>query len=102
MADHTKATNLADLTPGNRVEIEIEGKAIALCNVDGAVYALDNTCAHKGGPLSQGDLKDNVITCPWHAWEYDVKTGACLGRGNVKLATYPVQIEEDDTIKVAV
>lgn len=102
MADHTKATNLADLTPGNRVEVEIEGKAIALCNVDGTVYALDNTCAHVGGPLGQGELKGEVITCPWHAWEYDVKTGTCLGRSDTKLSTYPVQIEEDGTIKVTV
>ena len=102
MADHTKPTNLADLTAGNRVEVEIEGKAITLCNVDGTVYALDNTCAHVGGPLGQGELKDDVITCPWHAWEYDVKTGACLSRSNIKLATYPVQIEKDGTINVAV
>lgn len=102
MADFVKAADVADLTPGTRMEIEVEGKALALCNIGGTVYALDNTYLHAGGPLGQGELKDDVVVCPWHAWEYNVKTGACLGRSDIKIATYPVQIGEDGAIRVEV
>lgn len=101
MADFVKAANLADLTPGTRMEVELEGKTLALCNIGGTVYALDNTCLHAGGPLGQGELKRDTVVCPWHGWEYNVKTGECLTRSDVKVATYPVQIE-NGAILVAV
>ena len=101
MANFVKAANLADLTPGTRVEVEVEGKTLALCNIGGTVYALDNTCLHAGGPIGQGELKSDTVVCPWHGWEYNVKTGECLTRSDVKIATYPVQIE-NGAIKVEV
>ena len=101
MANFVKAANLADLTPGTRVEVEVEGKTLALCNIGGTVYALDNTCLHAGGPIGQGELKIDTVVCPWHGWEYNVKTGECLTRSDVKIATYPVQIE-NGAIKVEV
>ena len=93
MADYVKAANLADLTSGTRMEVEGDGRTLALCNIGGTVYALDNTCLHAGGPLGQGELNSDTVVCPWHAWEYNVKTGECLGRSDVKVATCLVQIE---------
>ncbi len=101
MADFVKAADLSDLAPGNAMEVEVAGKSIALFNVEGTVYALDNTCIHRGGPLGEGDLEDEVVTCPWHAWQYNVKTGENVAQPGVKMASYPVRIE-GGSIQVAV
>lgn len=51
------------------------GHEVAIFNVDGEFYALANTCPHQGGPIADGFLEGALITCPWHAWCFDVRTG---------------------------
>jgi nitrite reductase/ring-hydroxylating ferredoxin subunit len=101
MAEFVKVASLSELAPGSAKAIEVKGKTIALFNVEGTIYATDNTCLHQGGPLGEGELMGEVVICPWHQWEYDVRTGEMVGNSSVKLATYPVQVEGSD-IKVAV
>ena len=101
MAEFVKVANLSDLGPGSSMTVEANGKAVALFNVDGAVYALDDTCLHRGGPLGQGFLEGDVVTCPWHMWEYNVRTGEKVGDPSLKVAAYPVEVEGND-IKVQV
>ncbi len=85
---------------GSCKTVEVQGKAIALFNVGGKIYALDNTCLHQGGPLGEGRLEGEVVTCPWHMWEFNVRTGEKVGEPSLRVATYPVQVDGDD-IKVA-
>lgn len=59
--------------------IEVDGQKIALFKTEGAFYAVSDTCTHRGGPLSEGDLEGAVVTCPWHGAKFDVKTGAVVG-----------------------
>ena len=99
--DFVKVAALSELNPGQSKAVEIAGKSIALFNVDGTVYALDNTCLHQGGPLGDGILEKDIVTCPWHMWEYNVRTGEYLGKPGLKVESYPVKIEGDE-IKVAV
>ena len=101
MASFVKVASTSDLKPGATMTVEVDGKAIALFNVAGKIYATDNTCLHQGGPLGEGILEGEVITCPWHMWEYNVRTGEKLGESSLKLATYPVEVDGTD-IKVAV
>jgi 3-phenylpropionate/trans-cinnamate dioxygenase ferredoxin component len=101
MADFVKAANLSELTPGSCKAIDVAGTMIALFNVGGTVYALDNTCLHQGGPLGEGTLEGDVVTCPWHMWEYNVRTGEKVGSPSLKVASYEVRVEGDE-IKVAV
>jgi 3-phenylpropionate/trans-cinnamate dioxygenase ferredoxin component len=101
MADYVKVLSISDLAEGQGKVVQAGGKAIAVFNVGGTVYAIDNTCLHRGGPLGEGELEGSVVTCPWHMWEYDVRTGEKVGAPAVKVATYPVQVEGAD-IKVAV
>ena len=82
-----------DLDPGQCRVVEVEGKTVALFNVDGSFYALDNTCLHRGGPLGEGDLDGKIVTCPWHGWQYDVSTGANANNPAVKVACFPVKVE---------
>jgi nitrite reductase/ring-hydroxylating ferredoxin subunit len=101
MAEYTTVGKLSGLAPGSSIVADVNGKAIAVFNVAGAVYAIDNACRHGGGPLGEGPLEGDVVSCPWHHWEYNVRTGELTTNPAVKLATYPVQVEGDE-IKVAV
>ena len=101
MGNFVKAASLSDLAAGTAKIVVVNGKEIALYNLDGKVYATDNICLHQGGPLGEGMLEGDVITCPWHMWQYNVRTGENLDDKSLKLATYPVQIDGND-IKVAV
>jgi nitrite reductase/ring-hydroxylating ferredoxin subunit len=84
---------VADIGVGEGRVVEAEGRTLALFNVDGAFYALDNSCAHRGGPLGEGDLDGTVVVCPWHAWRWDVKTGANVNNPAVKMACFPVSLD---------
>lgn len=84
---------LADLEPGSCLSAEIEGIGVALFNVSGTIYALDNTCPHAGGPLGEGTLNGNIVQCPWHGWRYDVRTGERPENPDFRVACYPVRVE---------
>ena len=88
----------SELPAGSGKVVEAGGKQIALFHADGRFYAMDNTCAHRGGPLGEGALDGTTVTCPWHGWEYDVTTGACRMNEQVKLATYPVRSDGDQLV----
>ena len=93
MGTLAKIADKADLNPGEAKVIEVQGKTLALFNVDGTFYALDNTCLHRGGPLGEGELEGSVVTCPWHGWRWDVTTGANTNNPAVKVACFPVKVE---------
>jgi nitrite reductase/ring-hydroxylating ferredoxin subunit len=101
MPNFVKVATLADLQPGTAKTVAVNGDEITLYNVEGKIYATHNTCLHQGGPLGGGILQGEVISCPWHMWEYNVCTGEKIGDGSVKLLTYPVEIDGTD-IKVGV
>ena len=88
-----KVAAIGDVPAGEGRVVEAEGKTVALFNVDGSYYAIDNTCAHRGGPLGEGDLDDRVVTCPWHAWRWDVTTGANTNNPAVRVDCFPVTVE---------
>jgi nitrite reductase/ring-hydroxylating ferredoxin subunit len=98
MADLVKVAKASELPTGSGKQVEVEGKGIsvAVFNVDGGFYVIDGTCAHVGGPLGEGGLDGNVVTCPWHGWQYDVMTGNCGVKPGVKQKSYPVKVQGDD------
>ena len=89
-----------EVPPGTGRAVEVEGRAVALFNVDGTFYAIDGTCLHRGGPVGEGDLEDEIVTCPWHGWQYDVTTGRNMMDPDIGLAQYEVEIE-NGVVKVA-
>lgn len=96
MAEFVKVGTTGDLAPGQGKSVEAGGKKIALFNVDGTYYAIDDTCTHRGGPLSEGELSGNEVTCPWHNAVFDVKTGNTLGPPAPKgVARYNVRVSGD-------
>lgn len=98
MAGFVKVATLSEVPAGSAKAVDAGGTPLALYNVGGTIFATTNTCAHRGGPLGEGDLEDRTVTCPWHAFQYDVTTGACLTNPALSVACYPVRIEGQDIL----
>jgi nitrite reductase (NADH) small subunit/3-phenylpropionate/trans-cinnamate dioxygenase ferredoxin subunit len=82
-----------DIDPGRARVVYVQGIEIALFNIEGEFYAVDNLCPHEGGPLVAGTVEGMVLTCPWHRWKFHLKTGRSPINPAVQVPTYPVQIE---------
>jgi nitrite reductase (NADH) small subunit/3-phenylpropionate/trans-cinnamate dioxygenase ferredoxin subunit len=94
MGGFVKVAEAKDVAPGTGILVELEGERIALFNVDGTFYAVGDVCTHAGGPLSEGDLDAEVVTCPWHGAQFDVKTGEVIGPPAPEpVRTYHVRVE---------
>ncbi len=99
MAEFVRAIRSTELSPGNGTVVELSGARIAIFNVEGTFYAMDDTCTHAGGPLSEGELDGTVVTCPWHGATFEVKTGGVLGPPAANgLRSYEVKVEGDDVL----
>lgn len=96
MAEFVTIAHIDDLKPGECRVVEVNDKTIALYNVNGTLYATDNTCLHREGPLGEGELEGEIITCPWHGWQYNVTTGENTSDPNLKIESFEVKIEEDN------
>jgi len=86
----------AEVPEGTIREFQIEGKVLAISNVGGKVCAINNVCLHRGGPLAEGELKGEVVTCPWHGWRYNVCSGKLQTNPAIGVETYPVEVRGDD------
>ena len=86
----------SDVPVGEGRVIDTAGRAIALFNVGGRYYAIDNTCAHRGGPLGEGDLDGAVVACPWHGWRWDVTSGGNANNPALKVDCFAVTVEQGE------
>ena len=84
------------MKPGESKIANVNGTDIALFNVDGEFFAISNVCLHRGGPLGEGFVEGDVVTCPWHGWRYNIKTGANAMIPSQKVASYQVKVEGSD------
>lgn|SRR5690348_7261676 len=94
MSEFVTVATANQIPPGTGRTVEVHGVWIALFNVDGVFYAVDNTCPHAGGPLGEGHLSDAVVECPWHGWSFDVRTGERLGNPHITVACCAVRVIE--------
>lgn len=85
-----------DDVPVGRVRaVAAGGLKLALYHTADGFFATKNECPHRGGPLAEGDLAGSEITCPWHLWGFDVRTGLCSGNPTIAVATHEVRVEGD-------
>jgi nitrite reductase/ring-hydroxylating ferredoxin subunit len=98
MPNFVKVTSTSDLKPGENKVVNVNGTDVALFNVEGQFFAIGNTCLHRGGPLGEGILEDDVVTCPWHGWRFNVKTGVSPVMPTAKVASYQVKTEGSDVL----
>ena len=104
----------ADLPPGQRKIVNAGGREIGVFNINGDLHALRNACPHKGGPLCLGRLRplvvapgvyrvahereSEILKCPWHSYEFDIRTGRALFDPRLRVRTYPVRQEGDEIV----
>jgi len=85
----------ADVKEDSPYVTSVSGQKIAVFNVEGEYFALDNQCPHQGGPLGDGKVEDGCVYCPWHGWEFDIESGEHV-QGTERATRYEVSVEGDD------
>jgi 3-phenylpropionate/trans-cinnamate dioxygenase ferredoxin subunit len=101
MAEFVRAASASEIPPGTGRLVNLKGKEIALFNIEGTFFALDNACPHDEGPLAEGEIEGHEVTCPWHGARFDIRTGGVLcapaftdvERYNVRVTGDSVEIE---------
>ena len=93
MAERIQVSHVSEIPPGTSREVVVRGRVVAIFNVDGEFHALDGVCPHAGGPLGEGALNGNIVTCPWHGWQFDVTSGQHCLNPNLVHASFPTSIE---------
>ncbi len=101
MAKFVKVAEKRDLIEGFGKVVNVEGRNIALFRVKNEYFALANVCLHRGGPLGEGVVNGSVVTCPWHGWKFDVRTGSFTVIPTLKVTTYKVR-EDDGSVMVEI
>ena len=98
MTAKVKVAERSALARGCLLAANVEGKRIVVFDVEGTLHATSAVCAHQGGPLDQGLFEGSVVTCPWHAWQFDVRTGEATYDPGRCIATYPVEVVGNDIL----
>lgn len=101
MARFVKVAEKSELREGFGKVVSAEGRSIALFRVKDELFALANVCLHRGGPLGEGNLNGSVVTCPWHGWKFDVRTGSFTIIPTLKVTAYKVK-EQDGSVMIEI
>ena len=97
MAGFVKVATTDEVAPGQAKKVQVGGKTVALFNVGGSYHAIDDTCTHRGGPLSEGHVEGDVVTCPWHGAKFKVASGEVLGPpARTGVASYHIRVSGSD------
>lgn len=97
MARFVKVATTDEMAPGQAKMVQVDDKKIALFQVEGGFYALDDACTHRGGSLSEGEIEGEQVTCPWHGAIYNITSGQVLSPPAPQgVASYPVRVEGTD------
>jgi NAD(P)H-dependent nitrite reductase small subunit len=94
MSDFVKVIAASEVAPGRGLQVEVEGQAVAVFNVDGAFFALSGRCPHRGGPLGEGFVEGKEVSCPWHNWTFDVTTGENVASRDLCIPRHEVKLED--------
>ncbi len=101
MPRFVKVAQKGDLADGFSKVVNVDGRNIALFRIKDEYFALANVCLHRGGPLGEGSLSGSTVTCPWHGWKFDVRTGSFTVIPTLKVTTYKVK-EQNGTVMVEI
>lgn len=90
---------MADFPVGSLKKVSVDGEDVLVANVGGTLHAIGGKCTHRGGPLAEGELEGNIVTCPWHGGQFDVTTGKVVSPPPLKdEVPYDVRIEGADVL----
>ena len=93
----TKVATIGEVAPGKAKQVTVNGHKLGIYNVNGTFYAIDDTCTHRGAPLSEGECEGTVVVCPWHGAQFDLTNGSYLSPpASRAVASYKVQVVGDE------
>lgn len=95
MPEFVRVDTVAAMPPGSARAFSVGRYEVALFNVEGEFYALENACPHQGGPIADGWVEDRTVTCPWHAWCFDLRTGKMTLGDFAWIPRFEVRVEGD-------
>jgi nitrite reductase (NADH) small subunit len=84
---------ISEFTPGKGRMVTVNGRQVALFRLGDEFFALDNMCLHRGGPICDGEIQNGVVTCPWHFWSYEIRTGTMVQDPRVGLSKHAVRVD---------
>ena len=88
-----------EIPPGGSKVVQVNEHRLAIFNWEGTILAIDNTCPHQGRPLGEGYLEESgVVSCPWHGWTFDLRTGISPIDPDVRVRSFPVRLEAGEII----
>ena len=90
----TRVLDLAGLPPGGVELVVVRGMDVALFRRGDEIFAIGNECAHKGGNLCDGRIEGDIVTCPLHGWEFDLRSGACMTIPGEAVPRFVVTVED--------
>ena len=96
MAEFEVVGHINDFVQGRGKMVVVSGRHVALFRLGHEFFALDNLCLHRGGPICDGPIDaSGVVTCPWHGWSYQIRTGTMVQDPRVGLSKHDVRIDGD-------
>ena len=96
LPEFTRVASTKDIPEGTGKSIRIDGKDIAVFNLDGSFYAIHDICPHMGGPLGEGAVDGEHVLCPWHGWMFNIKTGAFATNPAAGVDCFKINVDGDD------
>lgn len=96
VGSRVKLADKSEVPTGTGRVITAYGCVLALFNIEGTFHAIENSCPHRGGPLGEGVVQGHLVICPWHGWEFDVKTGRCPRIPSARVRSIPLEIEGEE------
>jgi len=88
-----KVVELAALASGQTTLVTVDGEDVAIFRRGDEILAIGNLCPHQGGSLSDGFVEGDIVTCPLHGWEFDLRSGACMTVPGESVPSYAVTVE---------
>jgi nitrite reductase (NADH) small subunit len=95
VSGYVAVARTSEIAAGSAKAVIVGGREIAVFNVGGTFFALDNTCPHQGGPLAEGWIEGAQVTCPWHAWTFNLADGKMTLGDFASVAVFDVRVEDD-------
>ena len=96
MSDFVTVARVGDIPAGGGRQVTVHDRWIGLVHLDGEYHAVDNLCLHRGGPLTDGAIRGCIVTCPWHGWQYDLRTGTLVQDPIVGVTRHETRVVGDE------
>jgi len=93
MTDYQAVARLEDIPPGTAKTVTVANKLISIFRQGDQFFALDDVCLHMGGSLGEGEVREGIVTCPWHGWRFRLADGAWADNPRIKIGCYSVRVE---------